>query len=81
MRPVTILKDTIIGKLEAVELVTVGDPDWEEQQSPLVSAVNDGRVLCEWKRLLEEYLCIGKYNDRNRAPLLKMILSNNNRFA
>jgi len=80
MRPVTISKDTVIGKLEAVELVAVGDSVWEEQ-SPLVAVVSDSSIPSQQKRQLEEQLCIGECNVEDRATLQKVILLNHDIFA
>ena len=80
MRPVTISKDTVIGKLEVVELVAVGNSVWEKQ-SPLVAVVSDSSIPSQQKRQLEEQLCIGECNVEDRATLQKVILLNHDIFA
>ena len=41
MKPITILKGTVVGTLEAVELVTAEDPIWKEPVDPIVAAGSD----------------------------------------
>ena len=45
-------KDTVVGKLEAVELVTAGDTVWREQSDLMVAAISGKNMTCRRKEQL-----------------------------
>ena len=60
MEPITIPKGTVIGALEAVELVTAEDPIWKEPVDPIVAAGSVGSEQEQRKQTLAEEVSIGK---------------------
>ena len=78
---VFVSKDTVIGTLQEVELVTLEDPVWKDQWKPLVATVNADREQYKRSKTLQEKLVIGECNAKDRAALLEVILANFNTFA
>lgn len=72
-------KNTVIGQLEAVELVAAGDAVWKEQQHPMVATV--GSVPDQRREQLEGQLHIGECSAEGKEALQEVILSHHNSFA
>ena len=74
-------KHTVIGKLEAVELVATEDPVWKEQSSPMVATIQSDEVSCQRRKQLTEQLSIGGHSMEDRAAVQEAVLSHHNIFA
>ena len=81
LRPIMFTKDTVVGKLEAVELVTAGDSVWKEQSSLMVAIISGEDVTCQRKGQLAEQLCIGGHSTDDKAAVQEAVLSHHNVFA
>ena len=81
LRPIMFTKDTVVGKLEAVELVTAGDSVWKEQSSLMVATISGENVTCQRKGQLAEQLCIGGHSTDDKAAVQEAVLSHHNVFA
>ena len=57
-KPIMFTKDTVIGKLEAVELVAADDSVWKDQSSLMVATISGEDVSRQRKKQLTEQLCM-----------------------
>ena len=80
-RPIMFTKDTVVGKLEAVELVTAGDPVWKEQSDLMVATISGKNVACQRKEQLAKQLCIGEHSTEDKAAVQEAVLSHHSVFA
>ena len=80
-RPIMFTKDTVVGKLEAVKLVTAGDPVWKEQSDLMVATISGKNMTCQRKEQLAKQLCIGEHSTEDKAAVQEAVLSHHSVFA
>ena len=81
LRPIMFTKNTVVGRLEAVELVTAEDSVWKEQSSLMVATISGEGVTRQRKGQLAEQLCIGGHSTDDKAAVQEAVLSHHNVFA
>ena len=67
LKPIMFTKDTMVGKLEAVDLVAADDSVWKENSSLIVATISGEDVSRQRKKQLTEQLFIGEHDTVDTA--------------
>ena len=77
-KPIMFTKDTVVGRMEAVELVSADDAVWKEQSSLMVATISGEDVSHQRKK---QQLNMGEHNTEDTAALREAVLSHHSVFA
>ena len=80
-KPIMFTKDTVVGRVEAVELVSADDVVWKEQSSLMVATISGEDVSHQRKNQLTEQLSMREHNTEDTAALREVVLSHHSVFA
>ena len=70
-KPIMFTKDTVVGRVEAVELVSTDDAVWKEQLSLMVATISGKDVSHQRKKQLAEQLSMGEHNTRGYSSVAR----------